>query len=172
MSVPRARLSLQALRTWMSFNDAVSHGVKVQPVELKGNGLIAEESWSGSEQLPLLVIPHGLVLNQEAVDEYAKEDSNFSALLNACGRKVSPAQRRESVRYWRERLLTKSPTRVPVTTFYYFSWFTWLFLRSQRGMWLSPTHGQNMSSCWTIMCPYPPCGLRVNANYFRERRLR
>lgn len=95
MSRQRERLFLQALPAWMSFNDAVFHGVEVLPVELKGNGLVAQQSLVDGEQAPLLVIPHGLVLNQEAVEEYAKEDRNFRALLDACGRKVSPAPGRE-----------------------------------------------------------------------------
>lgn len=72
----------------MSFNDAVFHNVKVQPIEHKGNGLVTQESQDQEQQQqPLLVIPHGLVLNQEAVEEYAKEDRNFRALLDACGHK-------------------------------------------------------------------------------------
>lgn len=87
MSAQRQRLSLEALPAWMSFNDAVFDGVKVQAVERKGNGLVAQRSWTQSDNKPLLEIPHGLVLNQEAVEEYAKEDCNFRALLDTCGRK-------------------------------------------------------------------------------------
>lgn len=72
----------------MSFNDAVLDGVAVQHIEQKGNGLVAQinsEQEGGQPQPPLLSIPHGLVLNQEAVQEYSKEDRNFKALLDVCG---------------------------------------------------------------------------------------
>lgn len=90
MSTTRERLPLQALPAWMSFNDAFLDGVAVQHVEPKGHGLVAQTGRHQDEsqtQPPLATIPHELVLNQEAVQEYAKEDGNFKALLDACGHK-------------------------------------------------------------------------------------
>lgn len=94
----RIRLSLQSLPTWMGFNGANFHNVEVQPIEQKGNGLMAQKSSADIGQLPLVTIPHSLVLNQEAVDEYAKEDKNFKALLDACGHKVSQISLQEHQR--------------------------------------------------------------------------
>ena len=41
-----------------------------------------------SEGQPLLTVPHSLVLNQAAVEEYAKEDRNFKQLVEAVGHHV------------------------------------------------------------------------------------
>lgn len=73
----------------MSINDATFTNVEVKPINNKGNGLIAQKDSDEVGDSPLLTIPHDLVLNCEAVHEYAKEDKNFSQLLNACGHKVS-----------------------------------------------------------------------------------
>lgn len=97
MSAKRQHLSLEALPAWMSLNDVIFHKVEVQTIERKGNGLVAQQSWlstppdnkkdNDEDNEPLVTVPHGLVLNQEAVEEYAKEDRNFRALLDTCGRK-------------------------------------------------------------------------------------
>lgn len=73
----------------MDINDATFSNVVVKPINHKGNGLIAQKDLADSVDTPVLTIPHGLVLNAEAVQEYAKEDRNFSQLLQACGHKVS-----------------------------------------------------------------------------------
>lgn len=73
----------------MSINDATFANVEVKPIIHKGNGLVAQKDSDEVGDLPLLTIPHGLALSAEAVHEYAKEDKNFSQLLDACGHKVS-----------------------------------------------------------------------------------
>lgn len=85
----RQRLPLQALPAWMSINDATFADVEVKPIIHKGNGLVAQKDSDEFGDSPLLTIPHDLVLSVEAVHEYAKEDQNFSKLLDACGHKVS-----------------------------------------------------------------------------------
>lgn len=128
MLAQRARLSLEALSAWMSFNDAALHGVNVQSVENKGNGLVAQEKLArGSKQTPLLAISHGLVLNQEAVEEYAKEDRNFRELLDTCGHKVSVAATGTD-----QRLLAECHSRVLVMTYCCFCWSNWSCPHSQR----------------------------------------
>ncbi|ROV89841.1 hypothetical protein VMCG_09477 [Cytospora schulzeri] len=79
----RERLPLQALPAWMSINDATFSNVEVKPTNSKGNGLVAHKDSTEFGDSPLLSIPHGLVLNAEAVHEYAKEDTNFSQLLHS-----------------------------------------------------------------------------------------
>lgn len=95
--MPRERLPLQALPVWMDLNNAVFSRVEVQPIQHKGHGLVAilqaqadlgNDDKDGQSQSPLITVPHELVLNAEAVEQYAKEDKNFRALLDACGRKV------------------------------------------------------------------------------------
>lgn len=116
--MPRQRLPLPALPAWTSLNNIIFSGVEVQPIQHKGHGLVAtsqaqvddgvddgdndetknkdsgndenKNKETGSYQPPsLITIPRELVLNAEAVEQYAKEDRNFKALLDACGRKVS-----------------------------------------------------------------------------------
>ena len=69
------------------------HNVECESVEGKGWGLTATKDLSTKEpdtdQLPkLMSIPHNLVLNQQAVEEYAKECTEFKELYEAIGRQV------------------------------------------------------------------------------------
>lgn len=73
----------------MGFNNAMLTNVGIQPIQQKGNGLVTRASSSVIGQSALITVPHDLVLNAEAVEEYAKEDKNFRTLLDACGHKVS-----------------------------------------------------------------------------------
>lgn len=73
----------------MRFNNATLNNVEIQPIQQKGNGLVTRASSSEIGQSALITVPHDLVLNAEAVEEYAKEDKNVRALLDACGPKVS-----------------------------------------------------------------------------------
>lgn len=85
----RERLPLQVLPAWLQLANGTFSNVEVQPIQHKGNGLVAQASSVDIGQSPVITIPHDLVLNAEAVEEYAKEDSNFRLLLEACGHKVS-----------------------------------------------------------------------------------
>lgn len=73
----------------MSFNNAKFTNVKVQQIQQKGNGLVTQATSADIGQSALITVPHDLILNADAVEEFAKEDRNFRALLDACGRKVS-----------------------------------------------------------------------------------
>lgn len=74
----------------MNFNDtAFAHVELQQDIQHKGHGLIAQATSDNIGISPVVKVPHDLVLNAEAVDEFAKEDRNFRELLDACGRKVS-----------------------------------------------------------------------------------
>ena len=72
----------------VSFQD-----VECQIVEAKGWGLTATRDFTTKDKdvdrLPkLITIPHDLVLNQQAVEEYAKESPNFKELYDAVGHQV------------------------------------------------------------------------------------
>lgn len=85
----RPRLPLESLPVWTSFNNGILSKVEVRSVPDKGSGLIAKNDSAAIAGAPLISIPHSLVLNSEAVEEYAKEDKSFRQLLEACGHKVS-----------------------------------------------------------------------------------
>lgn len=88
-AMSRPRLPLEALPVWTSFNNGILSNVGVESVPHKGSGLIAKKDSADIGDSPLISIPHSLVLNMEAVEEYAKEDRSFRQLLDVCGHKVS-----------------------------------------------------------------------------------
>lgn len=87
--MPRPRLPLRSLPVWLSFNNGILSNVEVESVPHKGSGLIAKKDSAAIGESPLIAIPHSLVLNAEAVEEYGREDRSFKQLLDACGHKVS-----------------------------------------------------------------------------------
>lgn len=88
----RQTLPIEGLPAWARFNDVLFHGVTVTRTEGKGYGVVSDTDLSitndTTESPDLLTVPHSLVLNAEAVSEYAKEDKNFKRLLDAVGRRV------------------------------------------------------------------------------------
>lgn len=75
---------------WTSFNNGnLSKVVEVKSIPDKGSGLVAKNDSAAIGETPMISIPHSLVLNSEAVEEYAKEDRSFRQLLDTCGHKVS-----------------------------------------------------------------------------------
>jgi hypothetical protein len=91
MSPPE--LPIDALPAWARLNDIAFIDIKVVNTEGKGYGVVCERKLSteeGTFDLPtLLTVPHSLVLNGEAVNEYAKEDRNFRQLLDVAGHRVA-----------------------------------------------------------------------------------
>ncbi|KAL2159660.1 hypothetical protein VTH06DRAFT_2229 [Thermothelomyces fergusii] len=83
-------LPIEGLPAWARLNDVVLHDVKVARTEGKGYGVVSGTDMSvaddTTESPTLLAVPRALVLNSEAVSEYAKEDKNFKQLLDAVGR--------------------------------------------------------------------------------------
>lgn len=73
----------------MGFHNAGFFSVEVKPIHNKGNSLVAQADSANIGQSPMIRVPHDLVLNEETVEQYAKQDRNFRALLDACGHKVS-----------------------------------------------------------------------------------
>lgn len=126
--MPRERLPLTALPAWMNFNNAAFAHVKLQDIEHKGHGLVTQEKSVDIGQSPVVKVPHDLVLNAEAVDEYAKEDRNFRQLLDACGRKVS--------QYPQDRHGQPADIydRAQDMTFCYSCWSSWWCLHGRASM--------------------------------------
>ncbi|KAK4041793.1 hypothetical protein C8A01DRAFT_34171 [Parachaetomium inaequale] len=91
----RPTLPIEGLPAWAHLNDVSFHGVKVVNTEGKGYGVVSDtdlEATDDTSDAPaLLTVPHDLVLNAAAVEEYAKEDKNFRQLLDAIGRRSTRA---------------------------------------------------------------------------------
>lgn len=88
----RGEFSLNALPAWCALNDVSFIDVKVDDVEGRGYGLVADRDLINDEdnvEVPtLLTVPKDLVLSAEAVEEYAKVDKNFRELYEAAGHQV------------------------------------------------------------------------------------
>jgi hypothetical protein len=87
-----SQLPVEYLPTWMHVNDVSLFDVKVGPKQHQGNAVVAQSSMSTKEEtfdLPVVsTIPHDLILNDETVEQYAKEDRNFRQLLDVIGHQV------------------------------------------------------------------------------------
>ena len=92
MVMHRQQLPITALPAWCKLNDVNFLDIKITDHEdPKGFGLVTECTLSSKDtfDIPtLLIIPHDLILNAEAVEEYAKVDHHFRQLLDAAGGKV------------------------------------------------------------------------------------
>lgn len=90
MSSPN--LPLSSLPVWATFNNIAFSSVKVDSIEGKGQGLIAETDLSSpegaSEPRVLLKVPHDAILCNDVISGYAKVDKRFSELLEAVGPQV------------------------------------------------------------------------------------
>jgi hypothetical protein len=90
--MPRTSLPIESLPRWAFLNDVDFLDVKIDAIDGKGYGLIAERALARVEDtydIPtLLAIPRDLVLSAEAVEQYAKVDKNFRELRQAAGRQV------------------------------------------------------------------------------------
>lgn len=93
MSPPR--LPIDTLPAWALLNGISFTNAKVQNIPGKGFGLISEKDYKvdhdskPKSSSTFLTVPHDLVLNVAAVEEYAKEDKNFKQLLDAVGHQVN-----------------------------------------------------------------------------------
>ena len=79
-------LPIEALPAWALLNGITFPHVKVTNIEGKGFGVVRDGELQ--PEVPLMTVPNSLVLNVQAVDEYAKEDKNFKQLLGAVGHHV------------------------------------------------------------------------------------
>ena len=68
-------LPIEALPAWALLNGITFPHVKVANIERKGFGLVRDGELK--PEVPLMAVPNSLVLNVQAVDEYAKEDKLY-----------------------------------------------------------------------------------------------
>ena len=89
----RPTLPIEGLPTWARLNGVSFHSIKVVNTEGKGYGVVSDTDLKAADDTSdapaLLTVPHDLVLNAAAVEEYAKEDKHFRQLLDAVGHRVT-----------------------------------------------------------------------------------
>jgi hypothetical protein len=106
----RPTLPIESIPSWAHLNNVSFHHVKITEIDGRGYGVVCDGDVAAAEEPgrhvvdtdddndgtaaaapapSLLTVPHGLVLNAAAVDEYAKEDKNFRQLLDAIGHRVT-----------------------------------------------------------------------------------
>lgn len=83
---------IETLPIWARFNDVGLLDVKITKSDGKGYGVVCRKKLTTDpdaiDKRILISVPHALVLNQDAVREYAKEDQAFKQLLDAVGHRV------------------------------------------------------------------------------------
>lgn len=88
-----SQLPIESFPAWARLQDVAFDGVCIKDVAGKGYGLLAESAFESNETgqvgPAILRIPSDLVLSSTAVDNYAKVDQNFNALLEAFGPQVT-----------------------------------------------------------------------------------
>ncbi|RYP30893.1 hypothetical protein DL767_006025 [Monosporascus sp. MG133] len=85
----RGHFPLDGLAAWCLLNDVTFVDTKVQHIEGRGYGLVAERELrteDDNKSLTILKVPRDLVLSSEGVEEYARENKEFRQLLDAAGR--------------------------------------------------------------------------------------
>lgn len=84
-------LSIEDLPVWARLNNVTFTNIEVTSSGAKGYGVVCQKDLTTADESPnptLLTVPRSLTLNQDAIEEYAKEDRNFRQLLDVVGRKV------------------------------------------------------------------------------------
>ena len=97
--MPWPALPIEDLPAWAHLNDVPFTKVRVSNTEGKGYGVVCDKdlnttgatSEATTDGPALITVPHDLVLNAAAVEEYAKEDKHFRQLLDAVGHRVIQA---------------------------------------------------------------------------------
>lgn len=78
------RLPVDTLPAWAAFNNVLFNGIKIGPIpgfEDRGSTVVAKRHLNGGDELPLMTIPKDLILSLERVQEHAKTDGDFRAVL-------------------------------------------------------------------------------------------
>ena len=86
------KLPITSLPVWATFNNVRLSNVKIESIDGKGQGLIAETELSaldGSEPPVLLRVPHEVTLCEDVISGYAKADKRFYELLEVLGPQVT-----------------------------------------------------------------------------------
>ncbi|KAK0719733.1 hypothetical protein B0H67DRAFT_484682 [Lasiosphaeris hirsuta] len=90
----RPELPIEELPIWAHLNGVKLTNVKIAKTQGRGYGVISENTLTSESTLEppaWIAVPHNLVLNAVAVNEYAKEDRNFKLLLEAAEHRVTIA---------------------------------------------------------------------------------
>lgn len=78
-------LPVDTLPVWAAFNSVSFDGVNIGPLpgkEDRGSTVIAKRSLKGHDEPPLMTIPRDLILSLDRIQEHAKSDSDFRAVLD------------------------------------------------------------------------------------------
>ncbi|KAI4772218.1 SET domain-containing protein, partial [Aureobasidium sp. EXF-8845] len=78
-------LPVDTLPVWAAFNSVSFDGVSIGPLpgkEDRGSTVIAKRSLRGGHESPIMTIPRDLILSLDRVQEHAKSDSDFRAVLD------------------------------------------------------------------------------------------
>lgn len=91
--MPRPEIPIEALPAWSLLNNVCFVDTEIAKMgEGRGFGLVIGRNLTttdGNSDIPALAtIPSSIILNQEAVEVYAKEDRNFRQLLDVAGHQV------------------------------------------------------------------------------------
>lgn len=82
------RLPVETLPTWAVFNSVVFDGIRVGPIpgyEDRGSTVVAKRSLDRGHEAPLMTVPRHLILSLERVQEHAKVDGDFRAIIEGLG---------------------------------------------------------------------------------------
>ncbi|KAK7908185.1 hypothetical protein PG985_015488 [Apiospora marii] len=106
----RAVFPLHDMPAWCALNDVKFRNVKIEEVEGRGYGLVADADLSSSGADAMLEIPHDLVLSAQAVEDYAKIDQNFRDLFEKAGHQEAvQSHRADILLYLLMQMILSSP---------------------------------------------------------------
>lgn len=81
-------LPIDTLPIWAAFNNVQFNAIKIGPIpglEHRGSTVVAKRQLQGGHEDPLMTIPRDLILSLERIQEHAKADSDFRAVLEGLG---------------------------------------------------------------------------------------
>lgn len=79
------KLPNSAIPRWAHLNGIIFNNARVEHLDGRGSGLIAERDAEGDGQEPLVTVPHDLILSLERVRQHAKADQDFAEVLEGLG---------------------------------------------------------------------------------------
>lgn len=82
------RLPIETLPAWATFNNVQFQGIRIGPLsglEDRGTTVVAKHPLNGSNEHALMTVPHDLILSLERVQQHAKADGDFRAVLEGLG---------------------------------------------------------------------------------------
>lgn len=91
--MPLDELPLDNLPGWCRLNNVTLYNVKIGHIQNRGTGIAASRNLSAEETFDsttLISVPRELILSDEAIEEYSKEDKDFRELLHTTEFQVRP----------------------------------------------------------------------------------